>query len=57
MYWVIGLFDKETEQKVEDIWTQLSENSISFFSEEMKDARPHITLASYYDLNKMNTSD
>ena len=29
MYWVIGLFDQKTEQKVEEIWTQLSENSIA----------------------------
>ena len=52
MYWVIGLFDQKTEQKVEEIWTQLSENSIAFYSQEMQDARPHITLASYYDLDE-----
>ncbi|TLS36183.1 2'-5' RNA ligase family protein [Pseudalkalibacillus caeni] len=52
MYWIIGLFDDETEETIKKIWEELSVNSISFYSDEVKDARPHITFGSYYNLNK-----
>jgi 2'-5' RNA ligase len=52
MYGVIALFDEKTEQIIKDIWKELSEKSISFYAEEVEDRRPHITIASYNDLNK-----
>jgi hypothetical protein len=52
MYWIIGLFDEKTEQIIKNIWKKLSEESISFYEEEIKEGRPHITFGSYYDLNK-----
>jgi 2'-5' RNA ligase len=52
MYWVVALFDEKTEQIIKDIWNELSEKSISFYAEEVKDGRPHITLGSYTDLDK-----
>ncbi|MCP3738136.1 2'-5' RNA ligase family protein [Rossellomorea sp. BNER] len=51
MYGVIALFDERTEQMIKDIWRELSEKSISFYAEEVEDRKPHITLASYKDLN------
>jgi 2'-5' RNA ligase len=51
MYGVIALFDERTEQMIKDIWRELSEKSISFYAEEVEDRSPHITLASYKDLN------
>jgi 2'-5' RNA ligase len=52
MYWVIALFDTKTEQVIKSIWEELSANSISFYSDEVKDGRPHLTLGNYYELNK-----
>jgi 2'-5' RNA ligase len=52
MYGVIALFDEKTEQIIKDIWKELSEKSISFYAEEVEDRRPHITIASYNNLNK-----
>ncbi len=52
MYWVIALFDEETEQKIKQIWKELSEEKISYYEEEINDARPHITLGSYTELDK-----
>jgi 2'-5' RNA ligase superfamily len=52
MYWIIGLFDKKTEVIIENIWRELKNNSIADPAEEIRDARPHITIGSYYELNK-----
>ncbi|WP_270181924.1 2'-5' RNA ligase family protein [Alkalihalobacillus sp. CinArs1] len=52
MFWVVALFDKNTEQEIKAIWEELKQNSISFYSEEVKDARPHLTLGHYYELDK-----
>lgn len=52
MFWFIALFDEKTEQMIKEIWNDLSKNAISFYAEEVKDGRPHLTLGSYYDLNK-----
>ncbi len=57
MYWFIALFDEKTEQQVKDIWSDLSEHSISFYAEEVKDGRPHITLGSYESLDKKKFID
>ncbi|MBM7587493.1 2'-5' RNA ligase [Bacillus pakistanensis] len=57
MYGVIALFDEKTEQIIKDIWRELSEKSISFYAEEIEDRRPHITIASYENLNYLEYSD
>ncbi|WP_088012263.1 2'-5' RNA ligase family protein [Gottfriedia acidiceleris] len=57
MYGVIALFDEKTEQIIKDIWTELSEKSISFYADEVVDRIPHITLASYHNLDKKSFFD
>ncbi|MBM7587150.1 2'-5' RNA ligase [Bacillus pakistanensis] len=51
MYWVIALFDENTEKIIKGIWGELCENSISSYTEEVKDGRPHITLGNYSNLD------
>jgi len=51
MYGLIALFDEKTEQVIKDIWKELKEKSISSYAYEVEDRRPHITLASYNDIN------
>ena len=51
MYGLIAIFDEETEQLIKDIWKELKEESISFYANEVEDRIPHITVASYNDLN------
>jgi 2'-5' RNA ligase len=52
MYWVAALFDDQTEQLIKTIWNELRKESISFYADEIKDGRPHITLASYSEIDK-----
>jgi 2'-5' RNA ligase len=52
MYWVIALFDTKTEQVIKNIWDELSANSISYYSDVVKNGRPHLTLGNYYELDK-----
>ncbi|MCA0993355.1 2'-5' RNA ligase family protein [Pseudalkalibacillus hwajinpoensis] len=52
MYWFIALFDEQTEAQVKAIWQELKEQSLSYYIDEVKDGRPHITLASYEELDK-----
>ncbi|WP_197089611.1 2'-5' RNA ligase family protein [Bacillus sp. SA1-12] len=52
MYGFKAIFDENTEQMIKDNWKELKENSISFYAYEVEDRKPHITLASYIDLNK-----
>ena len=52
MYWFIALFDEETEAQVKGIWKDLKEQSLSYYIDEVKDGRPHLTLASYDQLDK-----
>jgi 2'-5' RNA ligase len=54
MFWVIALFDEETEALVKNIWEELREESISYYIDEVQDGRPHLTLASYKELDKEN---
>lgn len=51
MYGAIAIFDNQTETIIKDIWKELKEKSISFYAYGVEDRRPHITLASYYNLN------
>ncbi|MBO9129520.1 2'-5' RNA ligase family protein [Bacillus sp. 165] len=52
MYAVVAFFDDSTEQYLNDVWRELREQSISHYSVETQDKRPHITLASYGSLDK-----
>jgi hypothetical protein len=52
MYGIIGLFDKETDNKIRMIWEELHAESISFYAEEVVDRKPHITLGSYETLDE-----
>ncbi|WP_273851952.1 2'-5' RNA ligase family protein [Guptibacillus spartinae] len=52
MFWFIALFDEETEAKVKEIWRELKEQGLSYYIDEVKDGRPHITLASYEHLDR-----
>ncbi|WP_456274566.1 2'-5' RNA ligase family protein [Bacillus sp. AK031] len=56
MYGVIGLFDEHTGNKIRTIWEELKEQSISFYAEEVVDRKPHITLASYKEMNEAEFS-
>lgn len=51
MYAIVAHFDRETETIINKIWSDLSTHSISKYAEEIPDRRPHITLASYKNLN------
>jgi 2'-5' RNA ligase len=51
MYAVIALLDEKTEEKIKEIWKELKEKSISYYADEVENRRPHITLASYLDIN------
>lgn len=51
MYGLIALFDESTEQLIRNIWKELMERSISSYAYEVEDRKPHITLASYNNLN------
>ncbi|QTC41801.1 2'-5' RNA ligase family protein [Bacillus sp. V3] len=54
MYWVVALFDEQTEQLIKDVWKELRDEDISYYIDEVKDGRPHLTLASYKELDKEN---
>lgn len=54
MYGLIALFNQKTEQMIRDIWKELKEKSISSYAYEVEDRKPHITIASYNDINKSN---
>lgn len=52
MYGVLACFDNETEKYFKNLWQQLVDNNISYYSEEVKDRRPHITIADYNKLDE-----
>ncbi|MGD6802802.1 2'-5' RNA ligase family protein [Rossellomorea aquimaris] len=52
MYWIAALFDEKTENEIKQIWKELSEESLSFYGEEIKNGRPHVTIASYTNMDK-----
>lgn len=53
MYGLVALFDERTEKIIKEIWKELQEKSISFYANEVENRRPHITLASYKNLNRI----
>lgn len=54
MYGVVAIFDEKTDKIIKDIWTDLREKSISFYADEVINRKPHITIASYNSLDKLN---
>jgi 2'-5' RNA ligase len=52
MYWVIALFNGKTEELIQEIWKELTFKNISYYEDEINDARPHITIGSYKELDK-----
>ena len=51
MHAVVAHFDQETESVIKKLWNELSDCSISTYAQEVADRRPHITLASYKNLD------
>jgi 2'-5' RNA ligase len=51
MFGLIAIFDEQTEELIKNIWMEIAEKSISAYAYEVKDRKPHITLASYNNLN------
>ena len=51
MYAIVAHFDQETESSIKKVWSDFSTHSISKYAEEIPNRRPHITLASYKNLN------
>ena len=52
MYGLIAAFDQSTESFIKNVWKELKEKSISSYAYEVEDRIPHITLASYNQLNR-----
>ncbi|MFD1851287.1 2'-5' RNA ligase family protein [Oceanobacillus bengalensis] len=52
MYGLIAIFDETTEELIKNIWKELKDNFISSYAYEVEDRKPHITLASYNNINK-----
>jgi 2'-5' RNA ligase len=50
MYGVIALFDEKTENQINSIWNELYERGLSYYSKEVLNRRPHITIATYQRL-------
>jgi bifunctional ADP-heptose synthase (sugar kinase/adenylyltransferase) len=42
LYWVIALFDDKTEKLIKEIWKELTVKNISYYEEEINDARSYI---------------
>ncbi len=53
MYWVIGLFDEDTDRYIKNIWTELSDRSLTN-STQVQEGKPHLTLGHYYNINKID---
>ncbi|MFS0868750.1 2'-5' RNA ligase family protein [Paenibacillus xylanilyticus] len=47
MFGVVAHFDQNTELYIKQVWKELSDNAVSKYAEEVRDRRPHITIAGY----------
>ncbi|MCT4784502.1 MULTISPECIES: 2'-5' RNA ligase family protein [Exiguobacterium] len=47
MYAVIALFDKKTEEEIKGLWSGLRDEQISSYAYEVPARQPHLTIASY----------
>ncbi len=54
VYGFIATFDEKTDHIIKDIWKELNQKSISSYAYEVESRKPHITLASYNDLNQFD---
>ncbi|WP_064093503.1 2'-5' RNA ligase family protein [Rossellomorea aquimaris] len=52
MFGVIAIFDEKTEQNIKNLWEGLHDEKITSYAYEVENRQPHLTLASYEDLNK-----
>jgi len=50
MYGVMALFDETTEKELHAVWNELCGSGISYYSKEAPNRRPHITIASYQNI-------
>jgi len=51
MYGIIALFDDELNKKIYNLWQELRDESISTYAFEVSNRKPHITIASYRQLD------
>lgn len=51
MYALIACFDKQTENMICGIWKELADEKISNYAKKVKNRSPHLTLASYDQLD------
>lgn len=54
MYGLIAVFDEATEKRIKEIWCDLKEEGISSYAYEVENRIPHITLASYDNLDPLD---
>ncbi|WP_099222207.1 2'-5' RNA ligase family protein [Listeria costaricensis] len=54
MYAVVAIFDEHLNQKIIRIWRKLEETGVSDYFDRMKLRLPHITIASYGELDVPN---
>lgn len=52
MYGIIALFDDELNKKISKLWQELKNESISTYTFEVRNRKPHLTIASYSELDK-----
>lgn len=51
MYGIIALFDDELNKKILKLWQELKNESISTYAFEVRNRKPHLTIASYSELD------
>ncbi|WP_425355422.1 2'-5' RNA ligase family protein [Saccharibacillus sacchari] len=44
-------FDPNTEKSIEKLWTELNDNGLSDYAQEIEDRKPHLTIADYSEMN------
>lgn len=52
VYALVGYLDYEAELQFKSLWKDLSEKNITHYGIENRGRRPHITIASYDNLEK-----
>jgi 2'-5' RNA ligase len=53
MYAILGLFDDKTNRMILDMWKEMREKRISFYGADLEENLPHITMASYTNLDRI----
>ncbi|TLS36425.1 2'-5' RNA ligase family protein [Pseudalkalibacillus caeni] len=52
MYAVVGFLDRQSEQRIRNVWNELSDQGITSYFKETDYMRPHLTIADYENINK-----